>query len=734
MLKTVLSKLLMVLYFICGALILEAVTFHILGMGIMPEYFGYNFAIIMFLAILIFIIPNFTAQYVIYTIILGVQAIMIYVNYSLYTIYGDLFSMDMIRLLDEAGAAMTSSFIYFSVILQLVLVYIAIVVVGYMMLRKCKKDKIKIRQHYSIFNVILILALQCFVCTYYIDERLYINNLADVDSANYVSSDTFLMNTSFLKYSSYSKFGSYGYMTNLLLGMNDKIDEEIQKATIEYFNSGEKYNYTDSEVFGVDSGNNVIVIMMESLEWFCFGDGNYDSNYNNLSYELTPNIYSLIYGEDYLTDTNNENISNDSLLAKKFFAKSKTNYSEAYAILGNYPVGEGLTDIAGDSYDPALNAFNYSMPGILSELGYNTSYVHSHKIGFYDRNKTHSNLGFENVVGKDTVLDEEGNPVYSKEETSWDHWDAEGDFVRNAIDYIIPSDYDERPFYTFYLTVSTHGSYEYNEDEGDCMRYHNYVRWGEDDCVYNEVTGCWDLKDEDANLEDLTPTNWYANVLKNYEEDYPELCEELVYYQCGAMGLDEAIGVIIDKLKEYDIYDETTIVLFSDHYSYYNKLANKVKGFDEDDYSSIELNTIPMIISSPGLKEFNSTQTDSEDVVYTENTRFCSAYDIIPTVFDLLGVSFNENLYLGHSLFTPLEHTYQLDGEQVDMVVYYSNTGGLFCRNVYTYNLNEYVFNGMEEDQEIIDRFNAEIKNVLIKMNYLQILNDNYLYNQLTNK
>ena len=169
MLKTVLSKLLMVLYFVCGALILEAVTFHILGMGIMPEYFWYNFAIIMFLAILIFIIPNFTAQYAVYTIILGLQAIMIYVNYSLYMIYGDLFSIDMIRLLDEAGAAMTSNFIYFSVILQLVLVYIAIVVVGFMMLKKCKKDKIKIRQHYSIFNVILILALQCFVCTYYID-------------------------------------------------------------------------------------------------------------------------------------------------------------------------------------------------------------------------------------------------------------------------------------------------------------------------------------------------------------------------------------------------------------------------------------------------------------------------------------------------------------------------------------------------------------------------------------
>ena len=47
-----------------------------------------------------------------------------------------------------------------------------------------------------------------------------------------------------MKYGSYSKFGSYGYITNLLLGMNEKIDEEIQNATINYFNSGNIYNFS----------------------------------------------------------------------------------------------------------------------------------------------------------------------------------------------------------------------------------------------------------------------------------------------------------------------------------------------------------------------------------------------------------------------------------------------------------------------------------------------------------
>ena len=52
-----------------------------------------------------------------------------------------------------------------------------------------------------------------------------------------------------------------------------------------------------------------------------------------------------------------------------------------------------------------------------------------------------------------------------------------------------------------------------------------------------------------------------------------------------------------------------------------------------------------MIISSPGIKQLNSTLESK----YLVNTRFSSAYDVIPTLFDLLGVKFNENFYLGHS-------------------------------------------------------------------------------------
>ena len=89
MIKAVLNKIVMLLYYKVGALILEAVTFSFLGLGAWPEYSALNFAIIIFVALLVFAIPNYTAQYVVYTIILALQSILIYVNYSLFRVFLD---------------------------------------------------------------------------------------------------------------------------------------------------------------------------------------------------------------------------------------------------------------------------------------------------------------------------------------------------------------------------------------------------------------------------------------------------------------------------------------------------------------------------------------------------------------------------------------------------------------------------------------------------------------------
>lgn len=739
MLKTLGNKLSMLLYFLIATLLLEVLTFGMLDMGIFPEYFLYDMAMILFVAMLIYLIPNYTAQYVIYTIILILQVVLLYINYTLFMVYGDLLSIDMLIMVKEAGAAITSDFINVAVLIQLLALMFAIGIIGYFILKFCKREKIKARQHYSIVMILIFVCVQIFSCVYIIDERTIINDYGEGIFA-YTTSDAFLMNTSFYKARSYAKFGTYGYIFNMFASEDT---EEIKNAAVSYMNDGTMYE--SSDVFGIDEGNNVIVIMMESLEWFMFGDGNYDSELSNLSYELTPNIYSLIYGEDYLEDSENINVYNDGLVATNFFAKSKTNYSEAYAILGFYPVGYSLNDIAGKKYIENSGALDFTMPSVLRDLGYTTSYVHSNVISFYDRDKTHNNLGFDVVVGKDTIKDSAGNNIYSGDELWWEHWDAEGDFARNAIDYIIPTDYNEDtgenentdPFYTFYLTVSSHGEYAYNENEGDCVKYMYYVMYGEDDCTQDK-NGDWVL-DPDKSEEDLTYTEWYSNVLKNYadpESDLydPDLSDELLYYMCGVMGTEEAIGVIIDELKTRGLYDNTTLLLYSDHYSYYSSLSNRMKGIDNDSDRYIELNKIPMIISSPGLRNLNESNKSNQDaLLYTWNDRFCSAYDIIPTLFDLLGISFNENMYIGHSLFRENDPDliYEVDGGYRDMIVYYSNTGGVYSENIYSINIRDYKFEGIEESDELIEMFDRETTNIVTKICYINLISVYCLYDEV---
>lgn len=721
MFRILANKMLMVLYFVVGALVLEALTFSVLDLGFMPQYFWYNFSIILAVAIFVFIIPSYRAEFIIYTIILTLQMVLIYINYSLSQVYGDLLSIEMIRLIGEAGAAMTSSFVYISVLLELLLVFALIVTFGAFLLKYCKKDKNVVKHHFSIFSILIILSVQLFSVGFSVQMREKVNSMTSITDNQYSLSDKFLMNTSILKTSSYQKFGTYGYFTNMIANAIRNEGSAIEKATLEYFNSGKIYGDGDnsSDIFGVDSGNNVIVIMMESLEWFAFGDGTYDKTFNNLSYEFTPNIYSLMFGQDYLTDEDNSNKNNDSILAKNFFAKSKTNMSEGQAIIGNYPIAIPLGDIANED---TPNALGYSMPAVLRSKGYQTSYVHSHDISFYSRGKTHKYLGFDNVVGKDSVRDENGNLIYTGDELDFDNWDAEGNFAKNAINYIVPED-RSKPFYTFYLNVSSHGAYtaKDNKHDGDALKYYDYVKFGEDDCSLNEY-GHWKLN-KPAN--EATYSNWYANVLNHYNSSVSEM---LVYYQCGVKGLDDAIGVIVDKLKEYQIEDETTLLLFSDHYSYYDSLSHDVKGMDRNNNNAKDLNIIPMIISSPGVKNYNS-QTDKKFLI---NNRFTSAYDIIPTLFDLLGVKFNENLYLGNSIFKPLDTVFTENGVTKDMVVYYSNTGGLFGDNIYTFDMETFV-TSQNYSTETIDLFSSESTKLLIKINFISFLNRYNLYPKLKN-
>lgn len=702
------SKFGLSLFYLISTLGIEIMTFCMLKIGFLPENFWYDFAFMLMFMGIIFIIPNYLAQYIVTMVILVVQILLMYVNYTLYHLYGDVFSFDMIKLFNETKQAITSDFTYVWLIVVLVALAFILGLIGFYIYKTLRVYRIPFSKNFSIFMIMVLLIVQGVGISVYTQQYEVLKSTASVGDENYVLSDAFLMDSSMLKFSSLKTLGTYGYYVNNIMNvLSDSANKAVIEKSVNYFKSGDTFNSEDSTLFGASSGDNVIVIMMESLEWYGFTDGTYNSK--TFSAELTPNINRLI---------------NEGLIATDFFAKSKTNISEGIGFLGSYPIGKYMEQVTSYKQEPY---YGFSMPNRLKELGYDTYYLHTNEGSYYSRRSTHDNLGFNNLYFGDDALDSD---------IKWGHWMKEEDFVRSALDagQLIPETASEgQKFYSFYTTVSSHGPYINNEDNIDQQEY----------------------KDEVLNSE------WYKNASTAYTNE--EVLKYLVNYQASIVGLDKAIGVIIDKLEEEGVYDETTILLYSDHNAYYHSISNSIKGVQSTDYSNIELNTIPFILKSKKLTDkiaeighydeelnpngalvnedkYGNISNVTNNALYSTN-RFCSAYDIVPTLLDILGIEYNKNLYGGNSIFsklgmevdvvTSVNNEYQFSQEEV--VAYYSHTGGVYGKYGYTSDLESYHFSFTNDVTYVsyTDKFKLACKNILVKLNYISTLYSYGVYTKL---
>ena len=708
------SKFGLSIFYLIVTLLLEMMTFAMLDIGFMPEHFWYNFSFMLMFTGIIFIIPNYLAQYIFSVVMIVIQLVLCYVNYTLYHLYGDVFSFDMVKLINETKQAITSDFTYVWIIVFLVVLALVLGVIGFFLYRALKRYKMPFHKNFSVFILMILLVVQGLGMSVYTQQSTNISAAASITDEDYVLSDVFLRDTSMLKIASLKSLGTYGYYVNNIMNLlSDSASKSIIEQSVNYFNSGEKHNAKSSNVFGVSEGDNVIVIMLESLEWYPFTDGT--ENSHTFSDELTPNIYNLIQ---------------ESFIATDFFAKSKTNVSEGIGFLGSYPIGKYMEQVTSKSQ--AKN-YGFSMPNVLNELGYTTTYLHSNVGSYYSRKSTHKYLGFSNIYCGDDAID--GN-------IKWGHWMKEEDFVYSALDegYLIPENATEKPFYSFYTTVSSHGPYTDNENNADQVAYKEYVKYG-DTAEFEE-----ELRVE---------TNWYKNAKECYSEG---VLDYLVNYQAAVVGLDKAIGVIVNRLKELGIYDNTTICLYADHNAYYHSISNSIKGVGSTDYSDIELNTIPLIIKSNGLNEaiaekgyYSATNPngvfasgdrygnkDEDGNLLPSTSRFTSAYDIVPTLLDLLGVEFNRNFYPGNSMFTDIKtkvKVYDSNNNVVEepVVAYYSHTGGVYGKYGHTEDMEDYEFEF--PNNYTYGSYTSSFKNVakqlLLKLNFVSTLYSYGVYSKL---
>ena len=235
-----------------------------------------------------------------------------------------------------------------------------------------------------------------------------------------------------------------------------------------------------------------------------------------------------------------------------------------------------------------------TMGNQLQEQGYFSRAYHNHLKDFYDRDKTHTHLGYDEFLGLYGGL-EGVDPV-------WPESDLQ------MIDVTVPQYIDNQPFSVYYMTVSGHCVYTLEEN----VQSRNH---------YEEVKGL-------------------------------DCSETLKYYLASQLELEHAMSSLLRQLTEAGIADDTVVVISSDHYPYGLEPSRTWKN-DEDflaelygveSYDNLYQDHNALIIWSGCLEDMEIVV---EEPVYS--------LDILPTLSNLFGLEYDSRLLVGRDVFSDTE-------------------------------------------------------------------------------
>lgn len=391
-----------------------------------------------------------------------------------------------------------------------------------------------------------------------------------------------------------------GVTTNFLYEML-KFSNDIDLSNLD---SVDEFIYAEpaltSEYFGISQDNNLLMILAESLDTHvldAYAGETSEVDGRLINDILFPNLTYLM---------------GDGLNFTNFRAKEKTDTAEVFSLLGNYPTQRYI------NYDFPNNSYPFALPKLFKDINPDAqvNYFHQNRIEFYNRDTLMKSAGFEETYGVDEMNAEPYNMGGKKTTTAggWNKVDRNLDSRTIDVmkDVMFPSD---QQFFTYWTTFVSHGFYR------DRVTLSPYYEIFDQHNVFQRGTKM-------------------ENVWRNYA--------------ATIMDFDKALGMIITDLKEKGVFDKTTIVIVSDHDTYYNNLsmyAGKELGQVSGRFDSNRFR-IPFIIHDKTLQErFRS------DFGTTDIDRFVTSGDIVPTLLDIFGIKGWRNLYLGSSVFAGAEES-----------------------------------------------------------------------------
>lgn len=329
-----------------------------------------------------------------------------------------------------------------------------------------------------------------------------------------------------------------------------------------------------------------------------------------------------------------------------------TGNNEFSAMTGLYSIQNNCTANVYRNNEYFTSIFN-----LFNESGYRTLSMHDYTEAYYYRSIIHANMGSGAYYGVEDL----GIP-YSNE---YRNWASDEDFFASAMD--ITLDGSSEPFMLWLTTVSSHQPFSLSSIEGD---------------KYLSIT-------EGTN--------------------YPM---DLRRYMSKLKTLDNALGILLERLETEGILDDTVIVLFGDHYPYglSDETINQVLDYDLNDY---ERERTPLVI-------YNS------EIAHAEIDKYTSYVNLTPTIANLFNLDYDPRLYMGSDVLSNeyLNVVAFADGSWKNELAYY---------NAATSEITYYVENSYTLDE--IRAINETITNKM-QISSLIIENDYYTYldNALTAK
>lgn len=413
--KDVLNRLIYILIFAIGSFLLEIIAFTTMGFGVLPKYILFDIAFIMIISAILFLIKSRRAKLILTIIIISIQVVINCVNVCYYKALGDIFSFDLLTIGEEAAKAFNLSFIHWPSIVLNALALTLIIKSLSQFTKHDKKPKNFRYQRFSSFAILMSLFM--FISFSGVSTKIIAEStLAEISAEDtfYVAkSDNYLYENFHFKQEAFKKFGTFGFYIK-------SVSNLVNYGNIDLLEKKELKEYANSNIVAANPnatlyGNNLIVIMLESFEWFAIDP------------ILTPTLYSLKTGEAQ-TFTN-------------FRARNKTNVSETISILGNAPKRADLMILGNkDDFAPS-NSLAYKF----RDIGYTSNYFHSFDKTFYQRHKTNKSFGFEHIYGLQDI---------NYKIPDFGNFYLEEDYISKVIDYMVPTD---EKFFSFYTTVGTHG-------------------------------------------------------------------------------------------------------------------------------------------------------------------------------------------------------------------------------------------------------------------------------------